>query len=126
MSFYCRPGGCVSVNGQQSKPFHVGVELRQGCVLSPLLLIVYMNWIEKYSRADECATINCKVSSLLFAVDLVLLFLTKSGLQRALNSFADACNTTGVKIGPAKTEVLHFSKNPDQIVLQVNEATLKQ
>ena len=32
-SFYCRPEVCVRVNGKQSKPFHVGVGLRQGCVL---------------------------------------------------------------------------------------------
>ena len=31
-SFYCRPEVCVRVNGKQSKPFHVGVGLRQGCV----------------------------------------------------------------------------------------------
>ena len=35
-SFYCRPEICVRVNGKQSKPFHVGVGLRQGvfCHLS--------------------------------------------------------------------------------------------
>ena len=126
-SFYCRPKVCVRVNGKQSKPFHVGVGLRQGCVLSPLLFIVYMNWIDKCSQADECATIgNCKISRLLFADDLVLLSSTESGLQRALNSFADACNTAGMKICTAKTEVLHLSRNPDQCVLQVNGATLKQ
>ena len=126
-SFYCRPEVCVRVNGKQSKPFHVGVGLRQGCVLSPLLFIVYMNWIDKYSQADEFATIgNCKISRLLFADDLVLLSSTESGLQRALNSFADACNTAGMKISTAKTEVLHLSRNPDQCVLQVNGATLKQ
>ena len=127
-SFYCRPEVCVRVNGKQSKPFPiVGVGLRQGCVLSPLLFIVYMNWIDKYSQADECATIgNCKISRLLFADDLVLLSSTESGLQRALNSFAHACNTAGMKISTAKTEVLHLSRNPDQCVLQVNGATLKQ
>ena len=114
-SFYCRPEVCVRVNGKQSKPFHVGVGLRQGCVLSLLLFIVYMNWIDKCSQADECATIgNCKISRLLFADDLVLLSSTESGLQRALNSFADACNTAGMKISTAKTEVLHLSRNPDQ------------
>ena len=126
-SFYCRPEVCVRVNGKQSKPFHVGVGLRQGCVLSSLLFNVYMNSIGKCSQADECATIgNCKISRLLFADDLVLLSSTESGLQRALNSFADACNTAGMKISTAKTEVLHLSRNPDQCVLQVNEATLKQ
>ena len=93
-SFYCRPNVCVWVNNKQSKPFHVGVELRQGCVLSPLLFIVYMNWIDKCSRSDECATIgNCKISRLLFANDLILLSSTESGLQHTLNSFADARNT---------------------------------
>ena len=127
-SFYCRPKVCVRVNGRQSKPFHVGVGLRQGCVLSPLLFIVYINWIDKkYSQANECATIgNCKISRLLFADDLVQLSSTESGLQRALKSFADACNTAGMKISTAKTEVLHLSRNPDQCLLQVNGATLKQ
>ena len=126
-SFYCRPEVCVRVNGKQSKPFQVSVGLRQECVLSPLLFIVYMNWIEQCSQADECAAIgNYKISSLLFANDLVLLPSTESGLQRPLNSFANACNTAGMKISTAKTEVLHFSRNPDQCVLQVNGATLKQ
>ena len=126
-SFYCRPEASVLENNKQSKPFHVGVGLRQGCVLSSLLFIVYMDWIDKYSQADECATIgNCKISRLLFADDLVLLSSTESGLQRALNSFADACNTAGMKISKAKTEVLHLSRNPNQCVLQVNGATLKQ
>ena len=105
----------------------MGVGLRQGCVLSSLLFIVYINWIDKCSQADECATIgNCKISRLLFADDLVLLSSTESGLQRALNSFADACNTAGMKISTAKTEILHLSRNPDQCVLHVNGATLKQ
>ena len=126
-SFYCRPEVCVRVNGKQSKPFYEGVGLRQGCALSPLLFIVYINWIDKCSQADECAsTGNCKISRLLFADDLVLFSSTESGLQRALISFADACNTAKMKISTAKTEVLHLSRNPDQCVLQVNGATLKQ
>ena len=80
-SFYCRPEVCVRVNGKQSKPFHVGVGLLQGCVLLPLLFIIYINWIDKCSKAGELATIgNCKINRLLFAYDLVLLFSTESGL----------------------------------------------
>ena len=91
------------------------------------LFIVYMNWIDKCSQADKCATIgNCKISRLLFADDLVLLSSTESGLQCALNSFADSYNIAGMKISTAKTDVLHLSRNPDQCVLQVNGASLKQ
>ena len=86
-----------------------------------------MNWIDKCSQADACATIrDCKISCLLFADDLVLLSFTDSGIQRALNSFADACNTAGMKISTTKIEVIHLSRNPDQCVLLVNGATLKQ
>ena len=49
-------------------------------------------------QAAECATTgNCKINRLLFANDLVLHSSTESGLQCALNSFADACNTAGIK-----------------------------
>ena len=86
-----------------------------------------MNWIDKCSQADECGTIrNCKISRLLFADDLVLLSSTESGLQHALISFADACDTAGMKISSAKIAVPRLLRNPDQCVLQVNGATLKQ
>ena len=124
--FYSRPEVYVRVNGKQSKPFHVGVGLWQGCVLLPLLFIVYMNWIDKCSQADECATIGyCKISRLLFADDLVLLSFTEFGLQRALDRFKDACDTAGMNISTAKPEVLHLSRNLDHCVLQVNGATLQ-
>ena len=83
-----------------------------------------MNCIDKCSQADKCATIgNCKISRLLFAGDLVQLSSSESGLQRALHSFSDACNTAGIKISTAKTEIFHLSRNPDHSSLQL---TLKQ
>ena len=54
------------------------------------------------------------------------LFSSESGLQRALNSFANACDTVSMKISTAKTEVFHLSRNPDQCVLHVNRAPMKQ
>ena len=113
-SFHCQPEVCVRVNGKQLKPFNVGVGLRQECVLSPLLFIVYMNWIDKCSQADKCAMIgNCKISCLLFADGLFLLFFTESGLQRALINFANVSDAARMKISTAKTEVLRLSRNPD-------------
>ena len=110
---YCQPEVCVHVNGKQSKLFHVSVSLQQGCGLSPLRFIIYMNWMDKLSRTDKCVMIGrCKISQLLFADDLVLLASSKSGLQHTLNGFAAACNIAGMKISTAKTEILHLSRNP--------------
>ena len=98
-SLYCQPEVCVRVNGKQPKSFHVGVGLRQGCVLSLLLFIIYMNWMDKLRRTDECVTIGrYKISRLLFADDLVLLAFSESGLQHALNGFAAACDIAEMKI----------------------------
>ena len=79
------------------------------------------------NAAKRATTENCKINRLLFADDLVLLSSTESGLQRALNGFADVRdNTAGMKIRTTKTEVLHLIRSPDQCMLQENGATLKQ
>ena len=112
---------------KQSKSFHVGISLPQGCVLSPLLFIIYMNWMDKLSRTNECVTIGrCKITKLLFSDDLVLLASSESGLQSALNVFAAACDIAGMKISTSKTEVLHLSRYPVQCSQQVGCVSLKQ
>ena len=126
-SFYCQPEVCVYVNGKQPKSFHVGVGLWQGCVLLSLLFIIYMNWMDKLSRTDECVTIgSCKISRLLFADDLVLLASSESGLQHALEGFAATIDIAGMKISTSKTEVLHISRNSVQCSLQVGVVLLNQ
>ena len=45
-SFYCLPEVCERWNSKQSKSFHVGVGLRQKCVLLPVLFIIYMSLAE--------------------------------------------------------------------------------
>ena len=65
---------CVDVGRVKSRQFTVVVGLRQGCVLSPLLFIVYMNGIDSHSRVEEGAkAVSCRINRLLFADDLVLL-----------------------------------------------------
>ena len=76
-----------------------------------------MNCIDKRSQADECAKMgNSKISPLLFPDVLVLISSIEFGLQCVLSSFVDACHTVEMKISMAETEILHFSRNPDQCV----------
>ena len=49
---------CVCVNGMKIKPFNVSIGLRQGCVLSPLLYIIYIDKIEKNSSSSSGITLG--------------------------------------------------------------------
>ena len=67
----------------------------------------------KLSRTDECVTIRCKISRLLFTDDLAMQASSESGLQHAVNGFAAAYDIAGMKVSTSKTEELHLSRNPD-------------
>ena len=75
-----------------------------------------------------CLNWNLQYYSSAIHVSLVLLSSTEAGLQRALNSFSDAYDTAEMKNENkhGQIEVVHFSRNLDQCLLQVNGATLKQ
>ena len=77
---------CVRVGRVKSRPFTVGFGLRQGCVLSPLLFIVYVHWIDSYSRVDKGVTVgSCNINRSAFADDLVLLAV--ASFQQGLLTF---------------------------------------
>ena len=79
----------VRINGSKSDSFGIRVGLRQGCVLSPLLFIIFMDRISRRSTTADCVTIgNARVESLLFADDIARLASSSAGLQRALDRFA--------------------------------------
>ena len=72
------------------------------------------------SQTSQCVKLGSfKISCLLFAD-------SESGPQRALDGFAAACDYAGMRISTAKTEVLHFSRNPVQCSLHVGGVKLKQ
>ena len=128
-SSHCIPAQkFVSVSGVKSQPSTVGVVLRQGCVLSPLVFIVHEldRPIDSHSRVDEGVTVgSCRINRLLFADDLVLLASSRQGLQHALDRFSTPCDRAGMKISTKETDVLCFSRNTGQRMLQVSSNTLQ-
>ena len=118
---------CVRVNSATTKPFRVSVGLRQGCSLSPILFLIYIDRIVK--KSESCGGVKigeCTVQRLLFADDLVLLDSTQNGVQQALDRFSDACSVAGMKISTTKTETMCLSRQPKQCSLQIDGVPLKQ
>ena len=92
------------------KVIYVAVGLQLACVLSPLLFTIYMNWIDKLSRTNECLQqedarlFGCFSQMIYF----VLLAFSESGLQHALNGFAAACDIVGMKSALTKLRYCIF------------------
>jgi len=105
-SLYSFPVVCVSVGKIKSQPIAVCAGLRQGCVLSPLLFIAYMNWIDSPGWLDECVAVGrCRINRLFCANNLVLLASSQQDLQHAFDRFSPVCGQAEMKIRTKNTEV---------------------
>ena len=110
---------CVRVNSATIKPFRASKGPRQGCSLSPILFLIYMDGIVRKSESyGEVSIRESTVQRLLFADDLVLLDSTKNGLQQTLDRFSDACSVARMKISTTKVETNCLSRQPNQCSLQ--------
>jgi len=79
----------VSILSTKSSTFSVGVGLRQGCPLSPILFVIFMERISRHNRGEESVRFgDIRFASLLFADDVILWATSDRDLQHALGRFA--------------------------------------
>uniref|UniRef100_A0A3P9I175 Reverse transcriptase domain-containing protein n=1 Tax=Oryzias latipes TaxID=8090 RepID=A0A3P9I175_ORYLA len=106
-------------------PVHFG--LRQGCPLSPVLFIVFMDRISRRSQGPEGIWFgDHRISSLLFADDVVLLASSNRDLQRALGRFAAECEAAGMRVSTAKSEAMVLDRRKVACHLSVGGVSLPQ
>lgn len=126
-SLYSQSESCVRVLGSQSVPFPVGVGLRQGCALSPILFVIFMDRISRRSRGGEGLQFgDLRIASLLFADDVVLMASSACDLQHSLDRLAAECEAAGMKISTTKSEAMTLSRKPVDCPLRVGNESLAQ
>ncbi|KAI3371490.1 hypothetical protein L3Q82_024076 [Scortum barcoo] len=109
-SLYDRSRSLVRIAGSKSDLFPVHVGLRQGCPLSPVLFIIFMDRISRRSQGPEGVRFgNHRISSLLFADDVVLMASSGQDLQHVLERFAAECEAAGMRISTSKSEAMVLS-----------------
>ena len=105
----------------------MGVGLRQGCALSPILFVIYMDRISRHSHGVEGLQVgDLKIASLLFADDVVLMASSAVELQRSLYQFAAECGVAGMRIGTSKSEAMVLSRKLMDCPLWVGNESLPQ
>ncbi|KAK3556236.1 hypothetical protein QTP70_006924 [Hemibagrus guttatus] len=111
----------------KSDLFPVHVVLRQGCPLSPVLFIVFMDRISRRSQGLEGVRVgDHRISSLIFADDVVLLASSSLDLQHALGRFAAECEAAGMKVSTSKSEAMVLDRKKVACTLQVGGEVLPQ
>ena len=91
--------------------FPVRVGLRQGCPLSPILFMNFMDRISRCSQGIEGVRFgDLRIGSLLFADDVVLVASSGRDLQLSLERCAAECEAVGMRISTSKSETMVLSR----------------
>ncbi|TWW74459.1 R2 Retrovirus-related Pol polyprotein from type I retrotransposable element [Takifugu flavidus] len=126
-SLYRRSRSLVRIAGCKSDLFPVRVGLRQGCPLSPVLFITFMNRISRRSWGVEGVEFGGrKILSLVFADDVVLLAPLSKDIQHMLGRFATKCEVAGMRISTFKSESMVLAWKKAECLLRVGEEVLPQ
>lgn len=108
---YGKVKSCVKHCNSYSEYFSYAVGLRQGEVISPILVSLFMDDLELFlqDNVDSGLMIDDIVLILLlFADDMAILAKTVEELQNNLDLLYTYCNTWGLEVNTEKTKIMVF------------------
>ncbi|VDP56732.1 unnamed protein product [Schistosoma margrebowiei] len=99
--------------GQLTKSFEIKTAVRQGCLLSPFLFLLVIDWIMKTSTSEGKHVIQwtsrMQLDDLNFADDLALLSQMQQQMQEKTTSVASASAAEGLNIHKRKSKILRYN-----------------
>jgi len=115
--------------GKLTEAFSVQTGVRQGCLLSPTIFLLVVDWIMRQATAGRRTgiqwTLMKQLEDLDFADDISLLSHRQQDAQEKLCRVADEAEKTGLQINIGKTEIMRVNnKTHDPVRLQ--QETIKE
>jgi len=116
-------------NGKLTDPFTVRTGVRQGCMLSPTIFLMVIDWIMRQTTVDSNTgiqwTFNRQLEDLDFADDIGLLSHRQQHAQSKLTRLSEEAGKTGLKINTRKTEVMRIN-NKQEVPIQLQGENIKE
>ena len=117
-SMYSSTKASLFHRGKISESFETRKGVKQGDVLSTLLFNIFVNDLPRElekCNIDTADIFNTAINSLLFADDLIVISLSKEGLQARLDILNEYCAKWGLTVNVKKTKVMIFNKSGSTI-----------
>ena len=118
-------------NGELGSEINVGAGVKQGCILSPLLFTVVLDWVMKKATKKAHGiqwTMSARLEDLDFADDLCLLAQKEADMRVKLSQLIHYAGQVGLKINAAKTKLMRFDPYSKQqkTLLRVNDVVIEE
>ena len=115
-TFYNHFECSVILSNTSSKWFTVKSGVRQGCILSPILFLVIIDWVMRKSTSDKARgiqwTLFSQLEDLDFVDDLAFLSVKLDHLQEKTGRLERYAKQTGLTINTSKTQVMSINTTP--------------
>ena len=126
-SFYSGFQCKIIHKGKLSAPFEVETGVKQGCMLSPLIFILAIDWIMRkvtQQRNGLPWTFDGQLHDLDFADDLCLIAQTFNHAQQKTQMLQDEARKHGLKVNIGKTKSMRIN-NKNNTALKINDEELE-
>ena len=103
---------CIKTKNGTTRFFKIMSGFRQGCVLSPMLLIIIIDYTLRFASGYGVKVSNKPLFDMHFADDFVLLEESKERLQQLLDTITENAKNVGLKINVDKSKSMAITTSP--------------